>query len=103
MLKTVIFDNTFESFCAEPQNPCEEKPCHNDGECIFEDNRQDYRCKCKKTFSGNRCEGELVEQSFLLENNTVTARHSLIPHYARHGYGTLTTGLLEGQNGESSH
>ncbi|KAK3730670.1 hypothetical protein QZH41_005479 [Actinostola sp. cb2023] len=45
------------------QNPCQEKPCRNDGECIFQDNRQDYRCKCKQGFKGEQCEKDINECS----------------------------------------
>ncbi|KAK3736064.1 hypothetical protein QZH41_000407 [Actinostola sp. cb2023] len=45
------------------KNPCQEKPCRNDGECIFQDNRQDYRCKCKQGFKGEQCEKDINECS----------------------------------------
>ncbi|KAK3726242.1 hypothetical protein QZH41_010137 [Actinostola sp. cb2023] len=42
------------------KNPCQKKPCRNGGECIFQDNRQDYRCKCKQGFEGEQCEKVFV-------------------------------------------
>jgi len=38
-----------------PQNPCQQKPCLNGGECIFQDNRQDYRCNCTG-YTGEHCD-----------------------------------------------
>ncbi|KAK3710663.1 hypothetical protein QZH41_011000, partial [Actinostola sp. cb2023] len=40
------------------KNPCQDKPCYNGGKCIFQDNRQDYRCACTKGFTAERCEKE---------------------------------------------
>ncbi|KAK3743271.1 hypothetical protein QZH41_016127 [Actinostola sp. cb2023] len=45
------------------KNPCQEKPCRNGGECIFQDNRQDYRCKCKQGYKGEQCEKDINECS----------------------------------------
>ncbi|XP_020896869.1 uncharacterized protein LOC110235725 [Exaiptasia diaphana] len=38
------------------KNPCEAKPCQNGGECSLQNDRQDYKCKCRNGFSGKRCQ-----------------------------------------------
>ncbi|KXJ12710.1 Angiopoietin-related protein 7 [Exaiptasia diaphana] len=38
------------------KNPCQEKPCHNGGKCVLQENRQHSHCECKKGFGGENCE-----------------------------------------------
>ncbi|XP_031570222.1 protein HEG homolog 1-like [Actinia tenebrosa] len=43
------------------QNPCEGKPCLNKGKCLLHKNRRDYRCRCKKGYSGEKCQLDVNE------------------------------------------
>ncbi|KXJ06760.1 Angiopoietin-related protein 7 [Exaiptasia diaphana] len=38
------------------KNPCQEKPCHNGGKCVLQENRQHSHCECNKGFGGENCE-----------------------------------------------
>ncbi|KAK3722373.1 hypothetical protein QZH41_013701 [Actinostola sp. cb2023] len=46
------------------KNPCQKEPCRNGGKCIFQDNRQDYRCNCKQGFQGEHCEKDFKSCRF---------------------------------------
>ncbi|KXJ07432.1 Soluble scavenger receptor cysteine-rich domain-containing protein SSC5D [Exaiptasia diaphana] len=37
-------------------NPCQEAPCRNGGNCTLQENRQHYNCECKKGFEGEHCD-----------------------------------------------
>ncbi|XP_031570204.1 nidogen-2-like [Actinia tenebrosa] len=43
------------------QNPCEGKPCLNKGKCLLHKNRRDYRCRCKKGYTGEKCQHDIDE------------------------------------------
>jgi hypothetical protein len=57
---TGLFWNSKENTCTEEKSvvltgTCREFPCHNNGECVDLGSSQ-YRCECRKGYSGENCE-----------------------------------------------